>query len=330
MKNVVFVIIITLSAFSLLEGVVRLLGLTGSFNADFKYYIRTIDNDLECSFNQENPLLMWSPKPNIEGNNSSGYRDKEYNLEKSSNCVRILCLGDSSTYWGSYHELLEDKLNSAPGKSIKYEVINAGVTGYTSYQGLLMYKYYGEKYSPDIVLFYFGVNDHIKRFYLSDKEVIKTGLPPEVSVVINKYFNKFHTYRLYRKIVIATMQAISGRNKEEVARVSSSEYAENISELNSLVKRNGARLILISPPLNKKYENAEEYRFSQIVHYRSILRKAAQDLSLPLLEIKEMTEESNVPAQHLFSDMVHPNEEGNRLLCDRLFGFLESNALIAF
>jgi len=106
--------------------------LTEKMDADFKFYIRSIDNDIEEVYNVEDPLLMWSPKPNYigaivdsNGNifndglkiNSVGFRDKEYNLKKDENVFRILTLGDSNTFgWNSnlqdiYAKVLEKKLN---------------------------------------------------------------------------------------------------------------------------------------------------------------------------------------------------------------------------
>lgn len=44
-----------------------------------------------------------------------------------------------------------------PGREI--EVLNAGIHGYTSYQGLAQLKYRLVRYQPDLVIVQFGIND---------------------------------------------------------------------------------------------------------------------------------------------------------------------------
>ncbi len=77
---------------------------------------------------------------------------------------RIICLGDSCTYgsnvdWDqTYPARLQVVLNNGDDEP-RIEVLNAGVSGYTSYQG---FRYLQEdliRYKPDLVTLYFGPND---------------------------------------------------------------------------------------------------------------------------------------------------------------------------
>src|SRR6185369_9035870 len=77
---------------------------------------------------------------------------------------RILAVGDSCTFgWrvseaDTYPAQLEAVLNRRAGGD-RYQVINAGVPGYTSYQGLVYLQEQGLALRPEIVVIGFGFND---------------------------------------------------------------------------------------------------------------------------------------------------------------------------
>jgi GDSL-like Lipase/Acylhydrolase family len=94
--------------------------------------------------------------------NSDGLRDREHGLTKSPATVRIAVLGDSyaealqlpieSTFWGRLEANLKS-CRSFGGRTV--EVINFGVSGYSTAQELLILRHYAWRYQPDIVLLAF-------------------------------------------------------------------------------------------------------------------------------------------------------------------------------
>lgn len=117
-------------------------------------------------------VLDYRPKPNFSGFfineesddrlinftiNSDGFRDKEYTIMKPKDVKRIALLGDSVVMAEqvelnkTFSELLE--------RDINYEVLNFGVSGYGTRQAFEFYKIVGEKYKPDIVIYFFTPND---------------------------------------------------------------------------------------------------------------------------------------------------------------------------
>lgn len=114
--------------------------------------------------------------------NSDGLRDTEYSLVPDQDTKRILVLGDSFSaaleveLAETFHELLELMLNRFSEAS-RYEVINAGVSGYGTAQELLTYRRLVERYHPDVVLLAFVDNDVVDNSYLDPSRVAPVFLP---------------------------------------------------------------------------------------------------------------------------------------------------------
>jgi lysophospholipase L1-like esterase len=94
--------------------------------------------------------------------NSHGLRDREFSYEKPEGVKRLLGIGDSFTFgYGvnlddCYLKQLELELNR---NGDKWEVINAGVTGYSMWQYLAYFEHYGYRYEPDLVTIGFYFDD---------------------------------------------------------------------------------------------------------------------------------------------------------------------------
>lgn len=97
--------------------------------------------------------------------NSKGLRDREYAYEKPLGVKRILVLGDSYA-WGygvADADVFTEKLEAAlEGEAVKWEVINTGVSGWSTDQQYLFLRDEGLKYSPDVVLLAFCVANDFK------------------------------------------------------------------------------------------------------------------------------------------------------------------------
>lgn len=97
--------------------------------------------------------------------NSSGFRDRDFSLDKPANVFRVLAIGDSMT-WGEgvksiedlYTEVLEKKLNRGPA-GMKFEVLNMSRRGWNAAQYLGALTKTGMAYQPDIVVIGFYIND---------------------------------------------------------------------------------------------------------------------------------------------------------------------------
>ncbi|MBI3942250.1 MAG: SGNH/GDSL hydrolase family protein [Chloroflexi bacterium] len=103
--------------------------------------------------------------------NGKGLRGREFAYEKGDQVQRALVLGDSFTAAlevplpDSYVQVLEDMLNkNTDGK--RFEVINAGVSGYSTTNELLYWRFDGYKYHPDLVVLQVYYNDISENSYI--------------------------------------------------------------------------------------------------------------------------------------------------------------------
>lgn len=133
------------------------------------------------NFWRMDPQTGWSLQPGATGRwfnppyeydvdvaiNSQGLRDVERaGYDKPPDTFRILLLGDSYVEGlrvpleQTFGKALEAELNAGAPAGLRYEVVNAGVSGWGTDQQLLWLRTEGAKYQPDLVLLsFFPGND---------------------------------------------------------------------------------------------------------------------------------------------------------------------------
>lgn len=96
--------------------------------------------------------------------NNYGFHDSDFSVDKKDNVLRVVCLGDSLTQAFKMREklnftgLLEQRMrNSYPEHEVEF--YNMAVGGYNTMQEWLTYDSKSKKFSPDLVLVQFTLND---------------------------------------------------------------------------------------------------------------------------------------------------------------------------
>ena len=212
--------------------------------------------------------------------NSQGLRGPEYEVSKPDNTYRILVIGDSCAkghlmgYKETWEYSLEKYLNldsNFSGSGIHYEVINAGIGGYVSWQALKRIETRGIRYQPDLVLLLIGANDllystldywkpeislvDIMQFYNNniqeakrpagwDKIRLSVYRYSYFSRLIRKIRNIFWNYQ-YEQNLIRQHQKDSGLpfNQEAL-----NLYLENLESIYGVLKENNIHMGLIIWP----------------------------------------------------------------------------------
>ena len=129
---------------------------------------------LERANIQPHPYLAYANRPGYTSrdgakhqvsHNSFGTRGPEFAIQKPAHTFRIVCLGGSSTYghgpssdahtWPA--RLQQHLAAGLPDR--KFEVINAGCRGYSTFESLGNFAFRMSDLNPDLVLVYHTVND---------------------------------------------------------------------------------------------------------------------------------------------------------------------------
>ena len=169
--------------------------------------------------------------------NNLGFRDdRDYDLSKRPNTLRILVLGDSVTFGhGSvrtYPELLENLLREWRPE-IDWQVWNAAVPGYNTSQELAHLLDVGPRFQPDLVIVGFFDND------LADNiELRSPGRTAEAtSAVLSWVQQHVYSFEFYKRLGLQMAWRLSGedafrRRLEHLG--TESQLLENVAAVHGL------------------------------------------------------------------------------------------------
>ena len=187
--------------------------------------------------------------------NDRGFRTPAVAETKLPGVFRIACLGDSSTFGmnvegaDAYPQVLARLLEeSHPGR---FEVLNFGVPGYSSRQGLELLRQEVRRYEPDLVTFAFGTNDRFWHRTLSDDELIRMsqGAAGGVILSLREGADHLYTYRLLKRgLILLTHRGLDAGRLEQSGppRVSIEGMRDNIIAAHALLGETHARLIVLN------------------------------------------------------------------------------------
>lgn len=206
---------------------------------------------------QKDPRLKWRLRPNtrvvfletLVRVNSDGFRGPA--VSRSGRTV--LCLGDSTTFgWripdgGSFPARLEAGLRTRRPED-RWQVLNAGVPGYSSYQVRLQAERLLPKWRPEVVVICVGNNAGwpVRR---SDREIDESG---RFRAVLERFVSHswFLVWLRERLLPRRGTPFTTAPSSHAVPRVSREEFAENLGAVIRLARSQGTRPVLLSPPVN--------------------------------------------------------------------------------
>jgi lysophospholipase L1-like esterase len=280
-------------------------------------------NKLNPVLHQPHPTLFWRLMPNLLEMNfgpakvftdSHGFRSPEIDIQKPADEYRVMVLGDSSAFgfFIKNNETFGAKLTEAlrqkyPQKHVK--LINAAISGYTTYQGATFMKEYGWKYSPDLIIIAF--NDDPQLEWKTDLERV----PPAFILPVFRLLYSSNIYLTLKKEMI-NMQvkknpafALRPDFKNEKSRVTPEQVRQNVSYITETAKKSGAKVIIVSMPLQSAGELIEKYRIVE--------EEVADQNNFPFLDLLYAWQD--LPQNEVFFDVMHPTAKGHKMIADELY-----------
>ena len=255
---------------------------------------------------QRSPSLSVEFRPSCVGElhfthfltNALGFRGPKLRDDGS---VRILAVGDSGT-WGwnvgqaeSYPAVLQQFLDQRYGDG-RYQVLNAGVPGYTSYQTLVALRDKGLPLQPAIVIIGVGFHDISKSGEIEQQIASERRLMPLLK--LDDFLLDWS--RLYHW---ARWQAAGGDKPNGPVRVTPEGYMHNVRAMVALARAQGAHVLLLS-----FWQPSTTHQ-----DYRQALMSAADAEQVPLITYDGP-----------LIDIVHPTAEGYRILVQAIIDVLHA------
>lgn len=265
--------------------------------------------------------------------NSLGLRSPEIERQKPAGTTRILVLGDSVAFgWGlrgedTFASQLASLLATVyPDK--RFEVINAGVSGYGTWQELDWLKQTGIALQPDVVIVQAHLNDAADNLWGTLGQDVGGG----------SWLTRVSM--LARLVSRVTGSQLQGASSDEPCqrdwRIGTDEVCWDrtealLTQLKTVAQDAGAEVVLMPSPMRWQVEPNVRDQRSWVDKAR--YQDALSDYALlngwlfadPLPSVRSAYESTG---QSQFLDVGHPDEAGQRIIAQELYRVLnQSQAL---
>lgn len=318
-------------------------------------FLGTHPSDLMLDFDSER---FWKLKPSITINdvrntfwqgtvsNSLGYRCPEFSLQKPEGTLRVVCFGDSSTFgigatmedtWPfqlqqilNQHMARDNALATTDSQeSGRVEVINAGVPGYSSHQGLQHMRQEIDRLQPDIVMASYANNDfwhwdnqtdaeHADR--LNSRSTIRSVLMNSriaqlldvaVASVPSTTANDADISSPNQHWAAAATWNYKEPRGEWTQRVPLDAFRKNVNSMADLCGERHLPLILVKWPDQPQAAG----HWSPRIDYQTVLDEVAAERGLGIADVVSLFQANRSwsVSTYVPDDIVHVNRDGNRL-----------------
>lgn len=276
---------------------------------------------------EPDPELLWRLPVDDEDVNELGFLGPAPEVPKPDGTFRILVLGDSCSQQGwpeGWPEILAELLDA---ESRPVDVANLSCSGYSSFQGLAVARRHAAELAPDLIVVYFGWNDHWLAVGASDAEKA-----PDMAAE--------RAYRSVRLLQAAAHLAPRPpATRGDAVRVPKADYRANLLALVELAERIGARIVLATAPSAHRTRGVPEYLVQEgfaespravlelHAEYGEVVREVAGSTDAVLLDLEREYANPELAAAFL-RDGIHFDERGRFDLARRVAGFLLEQGLV--
>ena len=309
------------------------------------------------------PILHFKVNPELQPNdqalNSDGFRSAEFG-PKQPGVYRILSLGDSCTFgYITREEMLGFVMQPYPLKLQRFverrvgegkvEVLNAGVPGYNSYQGLLLLRTKLRDLEPDLITVRYGWNDH----FLSAGDE-QGGLFREPDTRLGLLFedlllrSKLYAFakrlglelRALRQPVKDQVRTAFGRQKEWVPAIPIEDYERNLRRIVEIGRSRGAEVWLLTAPRNPapndeakqvlSAHNRIDFERLMQIHdqYNDAVRRVGAEVGALVVDMDRLYRPYEGEPAFIPTDVPHPTQGGHVLEAETLYSVLVRRGIL--
>jgi len=271
--------------------------------------------------------LFWTWPPGAPEVNSLGFRAHEPLVPKPPGLTRLLFLGDSCSEQGFPEAWPDIAVHLLGREGIRVDGVNLSVSGYSSHQGLVLARKYGERMDPDVVFVYYGWNDHWLAYGAVDAEKHR-----DLRVAL-----LFDRSRLLQALRSATLGSAEPLDE---TRVPLSAYEGNLRAIVELFRALGVPVVLVTAPSSHERLGVPRYLVEKgfaddpasvlELHrqYNQVTRDVAAEPGVYLLDLAA-TLEREVDLRSIFvEDGIHLTEEGRWEVARRAAALLHREGLV--
>jgi lysophospholipase L1-like esterase len=328
-KKIAFAAIAIVGILFLLEGVARVLlpPPEGGTYAEHGRLIQVLGLPALNDILEFDPDLFWKLKPELRGHRVAGkIREAAVDFKvtthggyrsiapiETKRRFRVLALGDSCTFGlgvqdgETWPAQLEGVLQVS---GLDVEVINAGVPGYSAYQGRRLFETRGLALEPDLVLVTFGFNDADTGMPRSDFETAE-ALKNRTAV---PFLSGSRLAEALRGLVVRPQPAGPKR-----PRLSPAEMLETLDGIKRLCDMRGiAMIVVIWPYEGQVRQNAPDY----VLHQQTLAR-FCQERGVEGVDLINAFVRAGGP---LFLDHIHADARGCRVTAESLAPWVSDHA----
>lgn len=254
-------------------------------------------------FREPDPALWWRPVRRAPYN-AQGFKGPVVDANNHS-ALRVMTYGDSNTDGpdrGSWPERLHEVLNERSAG--RFEVINAGVAGYSSHQGIRRFAQDAPRYRPDVVTVAFGWNDPATTNGQPDSAF---AAPPEWQAHTQRALLRYKSYL----VLLNWLKREDTASATMRSRVSLEEYVRNIDRFRELAEDTHTKVVLMTRPHRETPQALRAMTGawrSQVPDYNDAIRRYAEDHSaVVLIDVQKLFE----PHVDEFIDECHFTASGH-------------------
>ncbi len=257
--------------------------------------------------------------------NRFGFHDVDRPYEKPPGVLRVACLGASTTEGGnldgrrgSYPFMLSRRLARAEDSHV--EVMNWGMSGWTTTETMVHYFNVVQHFEPDIVILHHAVNDAEARLWPDFRPdyahfrkswtPLRYGWPRRMLIRASRAYAALESASIRHLDVhaFACVDIDRDRELDALDPATSITFRRNVETIAAHAAMRGQRMVLMTLPFRPEGGGALS---AGIEEHNQILRDVAREQGCVLVDCAAWFD-ANPELVSCFLDLVHLTAEGNR------------------